>query len=199
MRVASNLGKFGNFDVESKILDKITDIKLIEYVDRIDKLVFKKAYKSAAMECMSAQDKCESLEEKTYFAYVAALALYYDCDDDNCISFIEERMDDFRKVFSFASTELWRIHTMLWNCQFRKKKYIDSIGTLCSFKYLSGVLQIICFIFILCVPTYKASFQIYYAQGSYLLFILSIILNILFTSLIIFIFNGCFTIRKRPL
>lgn len=195
----ANLSKFGNFDVESKVLDKITDKNLIMIIDKIDNLMTKKAYKSTIVECMKAQDKCKSNEDKTYFAYVAALALYYNCDDDDCIRFIEENMEDFKKTFSFASTELWRIYTMLWNCQFRKKRYVEAIGTLCSFKYLSGVLQFLCYLFILMIPVYKLSFGVYYLQGSYLSAVASVVINILFSALIVFFFNGAFSIRKRPI
>lgn len=193
------LGIFGNFDVETRILDKIDDDNLLIHIDKMDKAVTAKNYNMALVHVNRAIDKCSNENYRVYCLYAKAVILYYDNDNNKCAKFIEDNMDDFKRVFKFASIELWRLFTMLWNCQYRQKKYFSSICSMCSLKYFSGLLQTVCYTVILILLAYNVSFKMFYLSGDFIGTVLSAAVLPVFTSAILFIFNGSFKIRKKQL
>lgn len=189
----------GSFDIETDVLKKIEDGDILLQVAKINSAVKKSNYSVALMECEKAIDLCSKDEDRVYCIYTKALILYYANKSDECCKLINKNISKFKKVFKYYSLELCRIYTMLWHCNFRRKKYLKSIINLCNCTYLSGVLQTICFIFILSALVKRISIDIFYVNGQFMMTFLSGILGVIVTIILMFFFNKALQIPKKEI
>ncbi|GKX66797.1 hypothetical protein [Inconstantimicrobium mannanitabidum] len=189
----------GSFDIETDILKKIEDGNVLLHIMHMNTAVNKSNYSAALIECQSAIDVCIKEEDKVYCLYTKALILFYANRNDECCDFIMENMKKFKKVFKYYSLVLCRIYNMLWQCNYRRKKYLQSLLDLCNITYLSGVLQIICFAVLFGAIVKKVSIDLFFINGQLAMAVLFAVVWFFITIVAMFYFNKCYLIPKKEI